>query len=233
MSSELALQSSWDSQFSGGDPSCCNCNKTSQRQPSTRTRGRAGAGCPCKGLGAYCNSFCTCGTKRKACQNKPTDLSDTSDSEVSPNEHAAGEDDSAPGQQNVASNENEFQIQMYVQGLSREQLEQVAVELLSRNPDAHSDLTAPNQTEEVTASREVPSWCKCLQCVEMLTDAEKKCCTNRVQQCVTYSNAFSDICLNAHILGVNMRMREDDLALEENRTNRNYRHYAYTEILFT
>ncbi|XP_071834941.1 uncharacterized protein [Apostichopus japonicus] len=174
MSSELALQSSWDSRFSGGVPSCCNCNKTSQRQPSTRTRGRAGAGCPCKGLGAYCNSFCTCGTKRKACQNKPTDLSDTSDSEVSPNEHAAVMRDSAPGQQNVASNENESQLQMYVQGLSREQLEQVAVELLSRNPDAHSDLTVPNQTEEVTASREVPSWCKCLQCVEMLIDAEKK-----------------------------------------------------------
>ncbi|XP_071854793.1 uncharacterized protein [Apostichopus japonicus] len=70
-----------------------NCNNTCQRQPSTRTRGRAGAGCPCKGLGAYCNSFCTCGTKRKACQKKPTDLSDTGDSEVSPNEHAAGEDD--------------------------------------------------------------------------------------------------------------------------------------------
>ncbi|PIK39631.1 hypothetical protein BSL78_23524 [Apostichopus japonicus] len=35
------------------------------------------------------------------------DLSDTRDNEVSPNEHAVGEDDSAPGQQNVASNNNE------------------------------------------------------------------------------------------------------------------------------
>ncbi|PIK46060.1 hypothetical protein BSL78_17101 [Apostichopus japonicus] len=77
------------------------------------------------------------------------DLSDTSDSEVSPDEQA-GEVDSAPVQQNVASNNNESQLQMYVQGLSREQLEQVAVELLRRNPDAHSDLTAPNQNEEVT-----------------------------------------------------------------------------------
>ncbi|PIK59839.1 hypothetical protein BSL78_03294 [Apostichopus japonicus] len=131
------------------------------------------------------------------------DLSDTSDSEVSPNEHEQVKMIVHLGSR-MWLQTNESQLQMYVQGLSREQLEQVAVELLSRNPDAHSDLTVPNQTEEVTASREVPSWCKCLQCVEMLTDAEKKCCTNRVQQCVTYSDAFRDICLNAHILGVNM-----------------------------
>ncbi|PIK38436.1 hypothetical protein BSL78_24734 [Apostichopus japonicus] len=58
------------------------------------------------------------------------DLSDTSESEVSPNDHAVGEDDRAPGQQNVASNINESQLQMYVKGLSREQLVMVAVELL-------------------------------------------------------------------------------------------------------
>ena len=121
--------------------------------------------------------------------------------------------------------------------MSRERLEEVAAELLRRQPEAYIDLTVP---EEMEGEHEDPvdpvsaalSWCKCGMCTDMPTDVENKCCTRREGECITNSQAFRDICLSGHILGINMRIREDEYAMEENRTNKNYRHYAYRNFIY-
>ena len=48
------------------EPSSCNCNSTCSRA--------SGKGqCPCRAIGQECTDRCTCGTKKKACCNKPSD----------------------------------------------------------------------------------------------------------------------------------------------------------------
>ncbi|KAJ8050264.1 P2X purinoceptor 7 [Holothuria leucospilota] len=81
---------------------------------------------------------------------------------------------------------------------------------------------APNQSS---------NWCKCGRRRDMPTEVENKCCRFGNLKCLTQTDAFVDLCLNANILGVNMRIREDELA-EEDRTNANYRHYAYRNYVY-
>lgn len=120
-----------------------------------------------------------------------------------------------------------------MQGLPRHELEDITVELFRRQPDAYTDLTVGiDGNTRVTSAPQTPPWCKCQLCTPMPTEVENKCCSRGVAVCVSMSEAFRDICLNAHVLGVHMRVREDELALEEDRTNANYRHYAYRSYIY-
>ncbi|KAJ8033492.1 P2X purinoceptor 7 [Holothuria leucospilota] len=65
------------------------------------------------------------------------------------------------------------------------------------------------QNDEASA---VPliQWCKCQMCRPMPLEIENKCCTRRVTDCISSSEAFKDVCLNAHVLHVlerNMRVK--------------------------
>ena len=106
----------------------------------------------------------------------------------------------------------------------------MTVELLRKQPGAYEDMPLGEQMEEsdvASESPEIPSWCKCKECIAMPTNTDK---CSRSSICVTSSVAFRDICLNEHILEVNMR--EDEIAIEAVRTNTNYRYYSYRNYIY-
>ncbi|XP_071831809.1 uncharacterized protein [Apostichopus japonicus] len=213
------------------EPMSCKCRGTCQRGKPTR---RAGVGCPCKSFGSFCNYHCKCGTKKRPCRNKAPEESSASSEESSSDE---GRTEDVQGSVEEAIDESagsishEANIQRYVKGLSRERLEDVATELLRRQPEALSDFTPPQTTRE-NQPTEIPLWCKCTKCSPMPTIIENKCCCRRIGDCITESQAFRDICLNVNVLSVNMQVREDELANEENRSNSNYRHYSYRNYIY-
>ncbi|PIK57524.1 hypothetical protein BSL78_05588 [Apostichopus japonicus] len=128
----------------------------------------------------------------------------------------------------------EEKIKTFVHELGREDLENVATDLLKRNPGAYEDyLLKENSSfqEESDHSPKSPGWCNCGRCKEMPQDVEKKCC--RLQEgCLSTSEVFLTVCINAHVLEVAMRATEDILADAAVRTNKNYRHYAYKQFIY-
>ncbi|PIK38619.1 hypothetical protein BSL78_24529 [Apostichopus japonicus] len=213
------------------EPMSCKCRGTCQRGKPTR---RAGVGCPCKSFGSFCNYHCKCGTKKRPCRNKAPEESSASSEESSSDEGRTEEVQGSVEEaidESAGSISHEANIQRYVKGLSRERLEDVATELLRRQPEALSDFTPPQTTRE-NQPTEIPLWCKCTKCSPMPTIIENKCCCRRIGDCITESQAFRDICLNVNVLSVNMQVREDELANEENRSNSNYRHYSYRNYIY-
>ena len=112
--------------------------------------------------------------------------------------------------------------------LSVEQLRTLALELLGRQPAAGDGLEPPNPPPD---DENVPDWCKCGHCVTMPTQEENKCCTRSRQECITTKTLFPQIVLDANILDIAVRYREDMLVLENTRNNENFCHAAYRQFV--
>lgn len=116
-------------------------------------------------------------------------------------------------------------------------LRRFAIELLRRQPAAyadvvngelvHGDMPQPDPVPRDNA----PEWCKCGHCAAMPTQEENKCCTRAARPCVTRTNLFSQLVLDANVLELAMRYREDVLVLNNNRNNENFRHAAYRQYV--
>lgn len=106
------------------------------------------------------------------------------------------------------------------------------------NPDPDPD---PNHSDEDTdadhdpdpepPNEEVPDWCNCLNCRPMPTPEENKCCTRARRPCITTNPLFAQLVLDANVLDIAMRYREDVLVLEHPRNNENFRHAAYRQYV--
>ncbi|CAB4029562.1 Hypothetical predicted protein [Paramuricea clavata] len=75
------------------------------------------------------------------------------------------------------------------------------------------------------------AWCYCGACRSMPTQTENKCCCKRRMQCMTTMPLFQHIVLDANVLEIQMRYREDILAMAHHRNNENFRHAAYRQFV--
>ncbi|XP_071835919.1 P2X purinoceptor 7-like [Apostichopus japonicus] len=218
---ESNLSQSGDADVSiAADPTVCECRTTCQRKSGN-------SACPCRMYDLFCSESCQCGTRTRHCANRePPDSSDSED-----DEHNERFTEGMPEQ---LEDTIEEKIKTFVHELGREDLENVATDLLKRNPGAYEDyLLKENSSfqEESDHSPKSPGWCNCGRCKEMPQDVEKKCC--RLQEgCLSTSEVFLTVCINAHVLEVAMRATEDILADAAVRTNKNYRHYAYKQFIY-
>ena len=78
---------------------------------------------------------------------------------------------------------------------------------------------------------EVPDWFNCHNCRPMPTQDENKCCTRTERPCITTNPLFTQLVLDANVLDIAMRYREDVLVLEHPRNNENFRHTAYRQYV--
>ena len=129
-----------------------------------------------------------------------------------------------------------------VANLDVEALRRLALELLRRQAAAFVDLVngelpvqgeLPSQEQEdEPEDREpppegIPEWCFCGHCAPMPTQEENKCCSRLVMPCLTTNPLFNQHVLDANVLDIAMRYREDILVMEHPRNNENFRHSAY------
>lgn len=70
----------------------------------------------------------------------------------------------------------------------------------------------------------IPKWCTCTRCAPMSTDDENVCCKR--PGCVTFTEAFSELCLARSVLICNMANRGEGIS-EEEITLERLRHAAY------
>lgn len=114
-------------------------------------------------------------------------------------------------------------------------MENLARELLQRNPGAYQDYILREVTDGEVVDRvpapDSPKWCICGRCQEMPQQVERKCC-RLVNGCLSLNEVFLAVCINAHVLEVAMRANEDILADAAVRTTKNYRHYAYKQYIY-
>ena len=131
-------------------------------------------------------------------------------------------------------------FQNLVDGLEVQALRMLALELLRRQPAAFADVvngeiaagdwqppTHPNPPPD----NNLPEWCKCGHCVVMPTQEENKCCTRVVRHCISITPLFQQLVLDANVLDIAMRYREDVLVLNNVRNNENFRHAAYRQYV--
>ena len=127
-----------------------------------------------------------------------------------------------------------------MEGLNVDDLRRLALELLRRQPAAFADIVngelaagdgLPADPPNPPPNENVPEWCKCGHCVVMPTQEENKCCTQSRRACVTTTTLFPQVVLDANILDIAMRYREDVLVLDNARNNENFRHAAYRQFV--
>ena len=133
-----------------------------------------------------------------------------------------------------------------VANLDVEALRRLALELLRRQPAAFVDLVngeLPVQGELPSQEQEdepedrdpppegIPEWCFCGHCAPMPTQEENKCCSRLVMPCLTTNPLFNQLVLDANVLDIAMRYREDILVMEHPRNNENFRHSAYRQFV--
>ena len=127
-------------------------------------------------------------------------------------------------------------MQNLVDGLNVDQLRRLALELLRRQPAAYADLVngeipAGDDPPDPPPEENVPEWCRCGHCVIMPTQEENKCCTRSRRACITTTPLFQQLVLDANVLDIAMRYREDVLVLDNARNNENFRHAAYRQFV--
>lgn len=76
-----------------------------------------------------------------------------------------------------------------------------------------------------------PDWCKCGRCQNMPTPLENRCCTGRRTSCITTTPLFRQLVLDANVLELAMRYREDVMVMDHARNNENFRHTAYRQYV--
>ena len=100
---------------------------------------------------------------------------------------------------------------------------------VSANPPPDPDPENPDQGPG--AAQVIPDWCHCQNCRLMPTQPENKCCTKRRIDCITTNALFNQLVLDANVLDIAMRYREDVLVLDHPRNNENFRYAAYRQYV--
>ena len=141
--------------------------------------------------------------------------------------------------------------------LNEVQLRALAVELLRRQPAVYADIAngelpvgvpvrepereplpgpednnpelGDHEPDPGPPIEEIPDWCKCQNCRPMPTAEENKCCARTIRPCITTNPLFTQLVLDANVLDLAMRYREDVLVLDHPRNNLNFRHAAYRQ----
>ena len=115
-----------------------------------------------------------------------------------------------------------------IQNLNIDVLQQLALELLRRQPAVFGEMPVGNQNEvahpvvaeDVPGVDTSPDWCMCGLCRAMHTQVENKCCCRTKMACITTSTPlFHQLVLDGNVLDLSMRYREDVLALDHPRNN--------------
>lgn len=131
--------------------------------------------------------------------------------------------------------------QNLVANMGLEALRRLALELLRRQPATFADLVSgelpvepghsPDPDRPVPPPDESPDWCFCGSCAPMPSQDENKCCSRRVMPCITNNPLFNQLVLDANVLDIAMRYREDILVMDHPRNNENFRHAAYRQFV--
>ena len=115
--------------------------------------------------------------------------------------------------------------------LDRTRLEGIAVDLLSRRPDAAEDVLRGEEIRHSHGSgagessghqESTPGWCVCGNCRPMLTQRENLCC-GRELSCLSRTENFRLLCTNANVLEITMRDKNDVFQTPPNRANEEVR----------
>ena len=133
-----------------------------------------------------------------------------------------------------------------VANLDVEALRRLALELLWRQPAAFVDLVngeLPVQGELPSQEQEdepedrdpppegIPEWCFCGHYAPIPTQEENKCCSRLVMPCLTTNPLFNQLMLDANVLDIATRYREDILVMEHPKNNENFRHSACRQFV--
>ena len=102
--------------------------------------------------------------------------------------------------------------------------------LLQRNDSSSTPGSPPSlNSQRPPPSQGAPDWCKCGKCRQMDNPVERVCCRN--SPCATTSDLFYDICLNRHVLSVDIINRSDFFGEDPEFTPANYRKVAYRHYI--
>lgn len=79
--------------------------------------------------------------------------------------------------------------------MKAKKLKDLVLKLIKREPGLVFDLieddwTPPPQPPQPTPTN-IPSWCRCLNCTEMPTELERKCCGCKPENCVSQGDVSS------------------------------------------
>ena len=118
--------------------------------------------------------------------------------------------------------------------LNHEDLLEMAAKVFEDRKSLLIDLISKKMTNAVEEINQpsfsfVPSWCQCLQCREMPTQKERKCCKKR--NCITKDQTFYDICLNGSVLEVAIDSRCDIRVYIPSQDKKTMRHTAYRQFV--
>ncbi|XP_048102793.1 P2X purinoceptor 7-like [Alosa alosa] len=124
-----------------------------------------------------------------------------------------------------------------IEKMSELQLRKLAGQLFARQPGLVFDALSSINDSVRPPSESLPvGWCRCGNCREMATDAERKCCGQRPALCISQTPHFSLYCLEDGYLRLHRQYRDDVLVFDEAREpgedNREYRYAAYRQFIF-
>lgn len=111
----------------------------------------------------------------------------------------------------------------------------LATRFFSRNPGLVFDALPPLGGTTLPPAAALP-WCTCENCREMATDAERKCCGQGPEYCISKLPHFDLYCLEDGYLHIHRDYRNDVLVVGEVREpgddNRQFRYAAYRQYIF-
>ena len=118
--------------------------------------------------------------------------------------------------------------------MSEVRLRALATQVFSRNPGLVFD--ALPSLDSTTPPNAALPWCTCGNCREMATDAERKCCGQGPENCISKLAHFDLYCLEDGYLRIHRDYRNDVLVVAEVREpgddNRQFRYAAYRQYIF-
>ncbi|XP_060576426.1 P2X purinoceptor 7-like, partial [Ruditapes philippinarum] len=114
------------------------------------------------------------------------------------------------------------------------EIKKLVIQLIKREPGLLFDLleddgTPPPQPPHPAASN-IPSWCRCLNCREMPTELERKCCGCKPENCVSQRDQMDRICLDPEVLAIGQAYYRDMLGRHRQHMedyNKTMRHSGY------
>lgn len=117
--------------------------------------------------------------------------------------------------------------------MSEVSLRALVTQVFSRNPGLVFDALPP--LDSTTPRNDALPWCTCGNCREMATDAERKCCGQGPDYCISKLPHFDLYCLEDGYLRIHRDYRNDVLVVAEVREpgdNRQFRYTAYRQYIF-
>lgn len=190
----------------------------------------------------HCTELCSCGTKRKSCQNKqrnqvPSEVV----SIVRPTEEDERVLENRRVKEFIATLDEQMVRKLCTRALSRGVGSMDYVDSLLIMEDDDDDNNASGNHDECSEesagsggppnphTEPTPDWCKCKQCQPMAQEIENKCCGNR--NCITLRRRFEKLCLDAEVLELCIKNRADIRNDREDNSTSSFRKAAYRQFI--